>query len=286
MKLASYLEEKKKIIDQYLEHKLPAEKENPSLIHRSIRYSVLNGGKRLRPILTIMTAELLGNSYEQVLPTAAGIELIHTFSLIHDDLPCMDNDDYRRGKLTNHKVFGEAIAVLTGDALLVMGLDFICQNIAIEGITKDSVLQVIENVLAMLGTKQMLGGQVDDINWPEEKENPDYIKDIYLKKTSALICASLQVGALLSHANQKQILALKNYGENIGLAFQITDDLIDLQQDKKDDDKPTYPTIFGIKEAQEEVQRCCQKAKEYMMIFGDKAQLFYELADFIPNREK
>jgi len=286
MKLASYLEEKKKIIDQYLENKLPSEKENPSLIHRSIRYSVLNGGKRLRPILTIMTAELLENSYEQVLPTAAGIELIHTFSLIHDDLPCMDNDDYRRGKLTNHKVFGEAIAVLTGDALLVMGLDFICQNIAIEGITKDSVLQVIENVLAMLGTKQMLGGQVDDINWHEEKENPDYIKDIYLKKTSALICTSLQAGALLSHANQKQILALNKYGENIGFAFQITDDLIDLQQDKKDDDKPTYPTIFGIREAQEEVRRCCQKAKEYMMIFGDKAQLFYELADFIPNREK
>ena len=152
MKLASYLEEKKKIIDQYLEKKLPSEKENPALIHRSIRYSVLNGGKRLRPILTIMTAELLENSYEQVLPTAAGIELIHTFSLIHDDLPCMDNDDYRRGKLTNHKVFGEAIAVLTGDALLVMGLDFICQNIAIEGITKDSVLQVIENVLAMYET--------------------------------------------------------------------------------------------------------------------------------------
>ncbi len=286
MKLASYLEEKKKIIDQYLENKLPSEKENPSLIHRSIRYSVLNGGKRLRPILTIMTAELLGNSYEQVLPTAAGIELIHTFSLIHDDLPCMDNDDYRRGKLTNHKVFGEAIAVLTGDALLVMGLDFICQNVKVEGVTKDSVLLAIENVLAMLGTKQMLGGQVDDINWHEEKENPDYIKDIYLKKTSALICASLQAGALLSHANQKQILALKNYGENIGLAFQITDDLIDLQQDKKDDDKPTYPTILGIKEAQEEVKRCCQQAKEYMMIFGDKTQLFYELADFIPNREK
>src|SRR5690554_3154149 len=116
MELAVYLQEKKKIIDQYLAEKLPSEQESPSLIHRSIRYSVLNGGKRLRPILTLMTAELLGESYELVLPAAAGIELIHSFSLVHDDLPCMDDDDYRRGKLTNHKVFGDGIAVLTGDA--------------------------------------------------------------------------------------------------------------------------------------------------------------------------
>lgn len=129
-----------------MKKELPTDNQDPSIIHKSIRYSVLNGGKRVRPILTMMVAELLNGDYKKVLPAAAGIELIHTFSLVHDDLPCMDNDDYRRGKLTNHKVFGEAMAVLTGDALLVMGMDFICRNAQVEGIRKDSVLTVINNM--------------------------------------------------------------------------------------------------------------------------------------------
>jgi len=280
------MQEKKKVIDQYLEEKLPPENKNPSEIHRSIRYSVLNGGKRVRPILTMMTAELLGQSYEKVLPAAAGIELIHTFSLIHDDLPCMDNDDYRRGKLTNHKVFGEAMATLTGDALLVMGFDFICQNSEIEGITKESVIEVLKCIVEMIGTKNMLGGQVDDISWHHQKVNPNYIKDIYLKKTSSLICASLKSGALLSQASKKQIKALENYGKKIGLAFQITDDLMDLQQDKNDGDKPTYPKIFGIKKSKKAAHEFSSQAKESISIFGNKAQLLYELADFVINREQ
>jgi len=282
----SYMQEKKKIIDQYLEEKLPLEKQNPSSIHRSIRYSVLNGGKRVRPILTMMTAELLGQPYQKVLPAAAGIELIHTFSLVHDDLPCMDNDDYRRGKLTSHKAFGEAMAILSGDALLVMGLDFICRNAEIEGVTRESVFAVLQNILEMLGTGRMLGGQVEDISWHHQKENPDYIEDIYLKKTSALICASLKTGALLFNASGEEIEALEKYGEKVGLAFQIADDLLDLQQDKKDDDKPTYPEIFGIEKSKEVAFQYCSQAKESISLFGNKAQLFYELADFMVNREK
>ncbi len=281
-----YMQEKKKIIDRYLEEKLPLESHIPSTIHRSMRYSVLNGGKRVRPILTIMTAELLGQSCEKVLPAAAGIELIHTFSLIHDDLPCMDNDDYRRGKLTSHKVFGEAMAVLTGDALLVTGLDFVCRNSEIENIKKESVMKALQYILEMLGTKQMLGGQVDDISWYLQKENPNYIKEIYLKKTSALICASLNTGAVLAQANKRQIEVLLDYGEKIGLAFQIIDDLLDLRQDKKDHEKPTYPEIFGIEKSKEISLQYCNQTKESISLFGNKAQLFYELADFVVNREK
>ncbi|MDD3656777.1 MAG: polyprenyl synthetase family protein [Atribacterota bacterium] len=286
MELTSYLQEKKKIIDQYLVEKLPSEQENPFLIHRSIRYSVLNGGKRLRPILTLMTAELLGKSYELVLPTAAGIELIHCFTLVHDDLPCMDDDDYRRGKLTNHKIFGEGMAVLTGDALLVMGLSFICQNAELEGVSKNSVILVLQNILDMLGTKKMLGGQVEDINWQSQNQNTDNIKDIYLKKTSALICASLEAGALLSQASEEQISALNGFGENIGLAFQITDDLLDLQQDKKGYDKPTYPAIFGVEKSRDWIQQYCRLAKESMSIFGSKADLFCKLVDYVQHRKE
>lgn len=210
MKLIPYMQEKRKVIDHYLEAMLPPENQSPSMIHRSIRYSVFNGGKRIRPILTIMTAEMLGETWDKVLPAAAGIELIHTFSLIHDDLPCMDNDDYRRGKLTNHKVFGEAIATLTGDALLVLGLEFICRNSEVKEIKKESVLTVLRYILDMIGTKNMLGGQVDDISWHLQKEDPDYVREIYLKKTSALLCASLKTGALLCEANREQAKALEN----------------------------------------------------------------------------
>ncbi len=286
MELSSYMKEKKRIIDRYLEEELPLENQNPSIVHRSIRYSVLNGGKRIRPILTMMVAELLGQDYKKVLPAAAGIELIHTFSLVHDDLPCMDDDDYRRGKLTNHKVFGEAMAILTGDALLVMGLDFICRNAQIEGVKKDSVVEVVQNILEMLGTQKMLGGQVDDISWHNQKNNADFIEDIYSRKTSALICASLKTGALLLKASKKQIEALETYGEKIGLAFQIIDDIIDLQEDKKIDDKPTYPVIFGVKKSEEVAHQYCNQAKESISLFGGKAQLFYELADFVVSRKK
>ena len=286
MRLIPYMQEKKKVIDQYLEEKLPPESQNPFMLHRSIRYSVLNGGKRIRPILTFMTAELLEQSYEKVMPAAAGIELIHTFSLIHDDLPCMDNDDYRRGKLTNHKVFGEAMATLSGDALLVLGIEFICRNSEVEEIEKESVMAVLRYILEMIGTQNMLGVQVDDISWHLQKENPEYIRDIYRKKTSALLCASLKTGALLCQASQEQIKALENYGEKLGLAYQIADDLLDLGQDKKDDHKPTYPQIFGIEKSRKVAHEFCHQAKEGMGQFGNKAQLFYELADFVINREQ
>lgn len=281
-----YWQEKKRIIDQYLKESLPSEQESPALIHRSIRYSVLNGGKRLRPILTLMTAELFDKPYQLVLPTAAGIELIHCFSLVHDDLPCMDDDDYRRGKLTNHKVFGEGMAVLTGDALLVMGLSFICRNTEVHGVSADSVLKVVQKILDMLGTKKMLGGQVEDINWQNKSQGEVEITDIYLKKTSALICASLESGAVLAGANEKEISALNKFGEYIGLAFQITDDLIDFGKDQKMDNRPLYPVAFGLEKAIYDVEKYCNKARESLSMFGNKAELFTKLVEYIQYRKE
>jgi geranylgeranyl diphosphate synthase type II len=234
----------------------------------------------------MMVADLLGKDFKNVLPAAAGIELIHTFSLVHDDLPCMDNDDYRRGQLTNHKVFGEAMAILTGDALLVLGLDFVCRNAQVEGVNRSAVLATLQNILEMLGTQKMLGGQVDDISWQNEEGNSNFIESIYIRKTSALICAALKTGALLLDANQEQIEALEKYGEKIGLAFQITDDLIDLQEDIKIDGKPTYPEIFGVKKSEKSAYKYCNEAKESLSLFGEKARLFYELADFVVKRKK
>jgi len=284
MELAAYLSEKKKIIDQYLDEKLPSEQEEPILLHRSIRYSVLNGGKRLRPILTLMAAELLGLHFEQVLPAAAGIELIHCFTLVHDDLPCLDDDDYRRGKLTSHKVFGEAMAVLTGDALLVMGMEFLIRNAEVKGIKKESVIRVLEKVLEILGTRELLGGQVNDINWQKEKQNNESIIDIYKKKTSALICAALETGGLLAQATEAQLSTLYQFGVKLGLAFQITDDLLDFEQDKKDYDRPNYPAVYGFKKAQNEAERYCKEAKDSISLFGEDARLFFALIDYIQHR--
>ncbi len=284
MELAAYLSEKKKIIDQYLDEKLPSEQEEPILLHRSIRYSVLNGGKRLRPILTLMAAELLGLHFEQVLPAAAGIELIHCFTLVHDDLPCLDDDDYRRGKLTSHKVFGEAMAVLTGDALLVMGMEFLIRNAEVKGIKKESVIRVLEKVLEILGTRELLGGQVNDINWQKEKQNNESIIDIYKKKTSALICAALETGGLLAQATEAQLSTLYQFGVKLGLAFQITDDLLDFEQDKKDYDRPNYPAVYGFKKAQNEVGRYCREAKDSISLFGEDARLFFALIDYVQHR--
>ncbi|NLZ73730.1 MAG: polyprenyl synthetase family protein, partial [Bacteroidales bacterium] len=216
----------------------------------------------------------------------AGIELIHCFSLVHDDLPCMDNDDYRRGKLTNHKVFGEAVAVLTGDALLVLGLEYIRQNVEVEGVSKESVVKAIQKILEMLGTHKMLGGQIDDINWQLQRQSEDKITDIYLKKTSALICAALEIGGLLAQADAGELSALHSFGEKIGLAFQITDDMLDFEKDKKSPDKPSYPATFGIEKSLIEIKRYCREAKESLSIFGNEARYFLELVDFVRYREE
>jgi len=286
MNFKKYLENKKNIIDKALDEYLPPEENSPSIINKAMRYSVFGGGKRIRPILTLATAELFGRDSESVIKTACGIELIHTFSLIHDDLPCIDNDDFRRGKPSNHKVFGEAIALLAGDALLVSGFDLIIKNSEVKEIKKQSILKVIKETSFYIGTENMLGGQVEDIALKNEDTTKADLINLYMKKTAALICLSIRAGAILSGANQRQLKALTKYGENIGLAFQIVDDMLDIMQDQRDTIKPTYVNKFGMKESKSESERLIKEAKDSLKIFNHKAETLRNIADYLLTRKK
>ena len=286
MNFKKYLENKKNIIDKALDEYLPPEEKSPSIIHKAMRYSVFSGGKRIRPILALAAAELFGRDAESVLKAACGIELIHTFSLIHDDLPCIDNDDFRRGKPSNHKVFGEAIALLAGDALLVFGFDLIIKNSEVKEIKKQSILKLIKEISFYIGTENMLGGQVEDINLKNEDIKKEDLCNLYMKKTAALICLSIRAGAILSGANQKQLQALTKYGENVGLAFQISDDMLDIMQDQRDMGKPNYANKYGIKESKSESERLIGEAKDSLKIFNHKAETLRSLADYILTRKK
>ncbi len=286
MNFKKYLENKKNIIDKALDEYLPPEENPPSIINKAMRYSIFGGGKRIRPILTLVTAELFGRDAESVIKTACGIELIHTFSLIHDDLPCIDNDDFRRGKPSNHKVFGEAIALLAGDALLVSGFDLIIKNSEVKEIKKQSILKMIKETSFYIGTENMLGGQVEDITVKNEDITKADLINLYMKKTAALICLSIRAGAILSGANQRQLKALTKYGENIGLAFQIVDDMLDIMQDQRDTGKLTYANKYGIKESKSECERLIKEAKDSLKIFNQKAETLKSLADYLLTRKR
>jgi len=286
MNFKKYLENKKNIIDKALDEYLPSEEKSPSIIHKAMRYSVFGGGKRIRPILTLATAELLGKDSESVIKAACGIELIHTFSLIHDDLPSIDNDDFRRGKPSNHKVFGEAIALLAGDALLVSGFDLIIKNSEVKEIKKQSILKIIKETSFYIGTENMLGGQVEDVTLKNEDVTKEDLINLYIKKTAALICLSIRAGAILSEAKKRQLKALTKYGENIGLAFQIVDDMLDIMQDQRDTGKPTYANKFGMKESNSESERLIKEAKDALKIFNHKAETLRNIADYLITRKK
>jgi len=286
MNFKKYLENNINIIDKALDEYLPPEENPPSIIHKAMRYSVFGGGKRIRPILTLATAELFRRDTESVIKTACGIELIHTFSLIHDDLPCIDNDDFRRGKPSSHKVFGEAIALLAGDALLVSGFDLIIKNSEVKEIKKQSILKVIKETSFYIGTENMLGGQVEDISLKNEDITKADLINLYMKKTAALICLSIRSGAILSGANQRQLRALTKYAENIGLAFQIIDDMLDIMQDQRDTGKPNYANIYGMKESKSESEKLIEEAKDSLKIFNQKAETLRNIADYLLTRKK
>ncbi len=287
MNFKKYLENKRNIIDKALDEYLPSEENSPSIIHKAMRYSVFGGGKRIRPILTLATAELFGKDTESVIKTACGIELIHTFSLIHDDLPSIDNDDFRRGKPSSHKVFGEAIAILAGDALLVSGFDLIIKNMEVKEIKKQSILKVIKETSFYIGTENMLGGQVEDISIKNAEDiKKENLINLYMKKTAALICLSIRSGAILSGANQRQLKALTKYGENIGLAFQIVDDMLDIMHDQRDAGKLNYANKFGMKESKNESERLIEEAKDSLKIFNSEAEILRNVADYLLTRKR
>lgn len=294
MDLQEYLADRRGLVEKALIEIMPPLQQYPPVIYEAMHYSLFAGGKRLRPILCLAASEAIGQDYSKVLPVAAAIELIHTYSLIHDDLPAMDNDDYRRGKLTNHKCFGEGIAILAGDALLTLAFEvlsgFVTENYSCEGI-----LHVIAEIAKASGTMGMIGGQVMDLQSEGKAIDKKVLEYIHTHKTGALFRASIRAGALLSEASGKELEDLTSYSENFGLAFQITDDLLDITgnlskmgkssgSDSKKQ-KATYPAVYGFEESRRMAAEAVQKAKASLDSLPGNTDPLGKLADYLLERE-
>lgn len=258
MEIERYLKEKSRLIEERLQEYLPLATEYPCLLHEAMRYSVFSGGKRLRSILVISAAEACKGDVLKVLPTACAIELIHTYSLIHDDLPSMDNDDYRRGRKSCHKVFGEAIAILAGNALLPLAFNLIARNHKVDGMDPSRIIRVIEEISMGIGSLGMVGGQAVDLKTKDI--NASLLNYIHTHKTGILFRVAVRCGGILAGASEDELRSLTLYGESLGLAFQIVDDLIDLKEDRSRLDRASWPAFFGITASKEKVQELIKKA--------------------------
>ncbi|MEA5511161.1 farnesyl diphosphate synthase [Crocosphaera sp. UHCC 0190] len=290
--LASYLDEKKQLVEAALDASLPISR--PEKIYEAMRYSLLAGGKRLRPILCLTTCDLMGGTTEMALPTACALEMIHTMSLIHDDLPAMDNDDYRRGKLTNHKVYGEDIAILAGDGLLSYAFEHVATQT--RNVDLPNLVDVIARLGRTVGAAGLVGGQVLDLESEGKSDvTVETLKSIHIHKTGALLETSVVSGAILAGASADDVQRLSQYAQNIGLAFQIVDDILDVtatleelgKTAGKDEraQKATYPSIWGIEESQKQAQTLVDEAIAQLTPYGDKAAPLAAIAHFIVTRK-
>ena len=296
MDLKKYLQEKEDIVNKALDTLLPKEDEFPQRLHKAMRYSVFAGGKRIRPILAIAAAEVFGKTAANVINIACAIELIHTYSLIHDDLPAIDNDDLRRGLPTNHKVFGEAIALLAGDALLTKAFQIMSQPSAVSGQQSALILKSIHEIAKAAGSTGMVGGQVVDIESEGKEVAFPVLEYIHIHKTGELILASVKAGAILAGAENKELETITRYGEAIGLAFQIADDIIDVEGNKEDvgkniggdakKGKVTYPSILGVDESRKRARELVDMAITALKDFDRKAEPLREIARYIVERRK
>jgi len=293
--LEAYLQERRGLVDAALDGFLPSEDTRPPSVHRAMRYSVLAGGKRLRPILVIAGAEVVGASPSAVMPTACAMELIHTYSLIHDDLPAMDDDDYRRGRLTNHKVFGDAIAILAGDALLTYAFQLVAQNATVPSVDPKVVCDVVAEIAEAAGTGGMVGGQVVDIESEGKTITAEELEYIHVHKTAALLRVSLLVGARLGRNDAAALAAVADAGRSQGLAFQIVDDILDVEgsletlgktagSDERKQ-KVTYPALHGIEASRREARRLIERTKSRLSVFGARSAPLCALADFVVERK-
>ena len=317
MDITAYLEEKRDLINAYLKFHFSSPLQ-PGPLYESITYSLFAGGKRIRPILAIASYEACGGKAEDILPQAAALELIHTYSLIHDDLPAMDNDELRRGKPTNHKVFGEAIAILSGDALLTEAFFMMvnANNRDAGSMINDTaethhlhgkhvqktassrfchlLLRAVGEVAFAAGVRGMVGGQAQDILAENSEPDKETLVFIHRHKTAALIAASVRVGPILADSGTKMLRSLTRYGDNMGLAFQIVDDLLDVEgttpelgktvgSDRKKR-KLTYPALYGIEVARRKAQECLADALHALEIFGSEADPLREIAHYLVMR--
>lgn len=276
MNIHAYLKKQSKKIDKAVELYLPKPNEHPATLHKAMRYVVLSGGKRVRPILSLAACEAVGGRESDVMPAACAIEFIHNYSLVHDDLPCMDDDDLRRGKPTCHKKFSEETAVLTGDALLTLAFKILSQTNNHRS-TKDLERQLVVTRLIAdaVGTYGMVGGQAIDMEFQKKEIDLPTIEYINTHKSGALIAAAVRVGATLGGGKKQEIEALYRYGKAIGLLFQIVDDILD---------REGYARVVGVPEAKKEAEHLLAKAKTELKTFGSKARVLDKIADFILTR--
>lgn len=291
-----YMREISDLVSTALASVLPEHWNVPSSLKEAMNYSLMAGGKRLRPLLVIAGCEAGGGSREAALPVACAVEMVHTYSLVHDDLPAMDNDDFRRGKPTSHKVFGEAAAILAGDALLTHAFYSIIQTSRKHGIPAERVLSIVEDLAEYAGPRGMVGGQVADMEGEQGITSLEQLKYIHHHKTSDLIMFSLIAGGRIAGVTEEQLNALRTYGYNIGLAFQIQDDILDLtgdeaklgkktQSDVKQQ-KVTYPYFIGLEASKEEIERLTSEAKTVIADAGFvNPQRLFEIADFLKSRD-
>jgi len=290
--LDKYLRDRKQEVESALDASIAIT--YPEKIYESMRYSLMAGGKRLRPILTLAACELLGGDRITAMPTACAMEMVHTMSLIHDDLPAMDNDDFRRGKLTNHKVYGDDIAILAGDALLAYAFEYIAAQT--KAVPAERILKVVAHLGHAVAATGLVGGQVVDL---ECEGKPDITTEtltfIHIHKTAALLESCVICGALLAGANDTDIKRLSTYANNIGLAFQIIDDILDITATSEElgktagkdlaAQKVTYPSLWGIETSQQKAQDLVTEAKEQLTSYGDAALPLMAIADYITSRK-
>jgi geranylgeranyl diphosphate synthase type II len=291
--LASYMEQRRRQVDEALDRFLPAEDAYPQSLHTAMRYSVFSGGKRFRPILTMASFEASGGEGRLILPVACSVELIHTYSLIHDDLPCMDDDDLRRGKPTNHKVFGEAVAVLAGDALLTYAFELIVTE-SVRQLGAERTLAIMADLTRAIGTDGMVAGQVVDMESESVKADEATVEYIHSRKTGALLEGCVRIGAIGAGAEEGLKHKLSDYGRKIGLAFQIVDDCLDAEGKFGDlksgagrdeqRQKATYPAVFGLERSRHISRELAAEAKESVADIGAGALPLISLAELVVNR--
>jgi geranylgeranyl diphosphate synthase type II len=293
MNLREYLAGQQKLVDAELDRLVPPETAIPETIHRAMRYSLFAGGKRIRPLLCLEAARTVADEPPGITVPACALECIHTYSLIHDDLPALDNDDYRRGKLTCHKMFGEAMAILAGDALLTLAFQLLASMDAVCGGRK---ARMIAELAAAAGTVGgMIGGQVADIEGEGKPPDAMLLETIHRAKTGALLRASLRLGAICAGADDASYESLSRYGEHVGLAFQIVDDILDVEASSEalgktagkdaQQHKITFPAVYGLERSRAMAGEECARAHEALAGFGARAGRLHELADLIVHRK-
>lgn len=288
--LSAYLAQRQALVEAALERAIPIT--YPEKIYEAMRYSLMAGGKRLRPILCLATCELAGGTIEMAMPTACALEMIHTMSLIHDDLPAMDNDDYRRGKLTNHKVYGEDIAILAGDGLLAYAFEVVTET---ENVPAERLLQIVARLGRAVSAAGLVGGQVVDLECEGKTDvTLETLTFIHKHKTGALLEACVVCGGILAGVSGTDLQRLSRYAENIGLAFQVVDDILDITATQEElgktagkdlqAKKATFPSLMGLEESRKFAKELVESAKAEVATFGERARPLQAIADFITSR--